>query len=63
MKKAKVNPAFRWAGVINLTELDLEPHEAGYGRLYKTRKEARQFYTRVARVMVKVLHSSSTGAK
>lgn len=62
--KRKVRVAYGWAGVISDSEgtffLDLEPM-SGYGVVYRTRKEARNYYQMAVRV--KVVQANSKEAK
>lgn len=58
-RRPKINPAFGWVGVINVTELDLDAYAIGagvksaYGVVYPTRKEALNYYQHARRVIVK----------
>lgn len=60
--KRKVRPAYGWAGVMDLVELDLRADQNGYGLIYQTRKAARERYTRVVRVKVVQANSKTPSA-
>lgn len=51
-KPIPVKPLFGWCGVVNGDQIDLDPLE-DYGRLYRTKREARALYNRVVRVIVR----------
>jgi hypothetical protein len=56
-KRSKPKPtALGWVGIVgDAIDLEYTSEVAGYGRVYKTRREAQNYYTSVRRVRLIVV--------
>lgn len=48
----KVKPVLAWAGNVN-DAIDFRPNDYPYSQIYKTRREAREYYGSVIRVEIR----------